>query len=337
MKVSDFDSWLKGDLKRHPVMLIYGPDQGLVHERVQRILDKTVSADDPFQFVRLDGDEIAGDPLRLTDEANTIGLFGGMRVIHVRLGAKQFAPALAPVLANPPLDALVLIEAGDLKKTAPIVTACDKSPAAAVIICYADESRQISALIKEMLTDTGLAISADAQRHLSSILGANRALSRSEIEKLALYCAKTGRVTDEDIDAVVSNVAALEPSALIDAAFLGDFPLLETFGERLFCEGLEPGVAINAALRHAILLKRLLDLGQVSKDAFEQVARSNGVYYKRFPAIERQMRAWKADRATKAIAQASEAVALIRRTPRLGTAIASRALWSIALAANRTG
>src|SRR2546427_10613430 len=72
-----------------PIALVFGPDAGLVSERVQAILRATVEdLSDPFRLVRLEGDELAADPPRLLDEAGTIPLFGGKRAIWVNAGGR---------------------------------------------------------------------------------------------------------------------------------------------------------------------------------------------------------------------------------------------------------
>jgi DNA polymerase-3 subunit delta len=59
------------------LFLLHGSDSGLVRERARKLLRALVDDPaDPFQLVELDGDELASDPLRLADEANTIPLFG---------------------------------------------------------------------------------------------------------------------------------------------------------------------------------------------------------------------------------------------------------------------
>src|SRR5260370_24597108 len=84
--------------------LVFGPDAGLVSERVQAILRATVEdLNDPFRLVRLEGDELAADPARLVDEAGTIPLFGGKRAIWAKAGGPRFRPALR--LLTPPAGA----------------------------------------------------------------------------------------------------------------------------------------------------------------------------------------------------------------------------------------
>jgi DNA polymerase-3 subunit delta len=122
-KAHEVDGWIAKPDSRARVVLVYGPDRGLVSERAARYAAGTkLPLDDPFSVIRYDASELEQDPGRLLDEARTVPMFGGQRLLWVRnAGAhKGFADAVAALAAEPSPDALVLIEAGDLKKTAPL-------------------------------------------------------------------------------------------------------------------------------------------------------------------------------------------------------------------------
>jgi len=54
-------------------VLVFGPDLRLVRERADAIIQASVDDPrDPFALVRLEGDELAADPMRLVDEAQTV-------------------------------------------------------------------------------------------------------------------------------------------------------------------------------------------------------------------------------------------------------------------------
>jgi DNA polymerase-3 subunit delta len=118
LKPSEIEPFVRRPSDRAAVVLVYGPDDGLVAERAGAIVRTAAGkADDPFSLVRLDGAEIVSDPARLVDEATTVSLFGSRRVVWVRdCGARNVLPAVQPLLDRPDTGSLVVIEAGDLKK-----------------------------------------------------------------------------------------------------------------------------------------------------------------------------------------------------------------------------
>ena len=76
------------------VILVYGPDQGLMRERAQMMAKSVVSdLNDPFNVAVLSGEMLKGDPARLNDEANAMSMMGGKRLVRVE-GAGDSVSAL---------------------------------------------------------------------------------------------------------------------------------------------------------------------------------------------------------------------------------------------------
>src|SRR6266699_3236351 len=139
-----------------PVVLVFGPDSGLVRERAQALIRASVDdVNDPFSLARLDGDELAGEPTRLVEEANTIPLFGGRRAVWVKAGARNFAPALDALIADPPSDCRIVIEAGDLRRNAPLRVVCERAKNAVALPCYPDAEKDLLRLIDDEMRDAG--------------------------------------------------------------------------------------------------------------------------------------------------------------------------------------
>ncbi|RAI03374.1 DNA polymerase III subunit delta [Acuticoccus sediminis] len=209
--------------KLPPVILVFGPDRGLVTEVSDAILALFADSDDPFAIVKLDAAAVASDPARLIDEAGTISMFGGKRLILVRDAAgRNMSPSVQPLLDHPPTDAVVVVEAGDLKRGTGLRKDVEGHARAVAVYCPADTGRDLDLMIEEEASKFGLTIDADARAVLRERLGADRAASRNEVVKACLHAAGGEAVTIADIDAVVGDVAASEIGEAVDAAFLGN-------------------------------------------------------------------------------------------------------------------
>ncbi|HKA74246.1 MAG TPA: DNA polymerase III subunit delta, partial [Xanthobacteraceae bacterium] len=150
LKGGEIDAFVARPDAARPAVLVFGPDLGLVRERAEAIIRASVDDPrDPFALVRLDGDNVAGDPARLVDEAQTVPLFGGRRAIHLRAGAKNILPAVEALLALTLRDCRVVIEAGDLKRSAPLRVVIERHKAAVALPCYADSERDLARLIDD--------------------------------------------------------------------------------------------------------------------------------------------------------------------------------------------
>ncbi len=309
--------------------LVFGSDAGLVAERLRTILVRAV--DDPkdaFQLLRLSGDDLAGDRLRLADEANAVPMFGGRKAIGVEATGKSLLPAIEPLLRARPRDCVVAVEGGALKRDNPLRKLFEKEPAAAAIECHPDGPREVGLLIDSELASAGLTIEPDARELLLSLLGQNRLETRSELDKLALYAHGAGRVEVSHVEAIVADASALVVDHAVDGAFEGAFPAIEGTTERLFGESGDVNVLLASALRHATSLHR----ARLTMDAGGQFGGDSGFYGLRRAVAERQLRRWDARGLLKAIAVLGEAVGRARREPRLAQAITVRALWTVALA-----
>ncbi|MDQ0392421.1 DNA polymerase III subunit delta [Labrys monachus] len=317
------------------VILVYGPDTGLVSERVRALVAASVDdAEDPFQLVRLDGDEVSGDPARLADEAFTIPLFGGRRAVRLRAGSRNLVPALEPILADPPPACRVVIEAGDLKKSNPLVSLVEKSRAGAAIACFSDESGNIGQIIAEEVASAGLTIAPEARDMLAGLLGGDRLATRSELRKLTLYAHGAGRIEPQDVEAVVGDASALVTDEIIDAAFSGRTEALDAILAKAWSEGVNASVLAGTALRHALLLHRLRGEVEKGRPAAGVVDSAGGqIYFRRKAGVTAQLTALGMERLDRIVAELSDAVLEARRNAMLAEALVSRALMRIALVA----
>ena len=96
------DRFVTGAISQFDLFLIFGTDAGLISERTNTILKTTgVNPSSPDQVTKIDGDEIAGNPGLLFEEAHGMGLFADRRAIVIRAGSKQIITALETILESP--------------------------------------------------------------------------------------------------------------------------------------------------------------------------------------------------------------------------------------------
>ena len=339
LRTGDIEAFLTRPDPKRPVVLVFGPDSGLVRERSEMLVRGAAPADaDPFSSVTLDGELLAADPGRLADEARTLGLFGGRRVVHVRAGGRNIADALKPLLADPPENALVVIEAGDLRKNAPLRSLCEASPSAATIPCYADSERDLYRLVERTLRDAGIRIDPDASDALIELLGADRLATRAELDKLVLYAGADRSIGLDDVRAVIADASALALDDAVDAAAAGDGDTALAALNKARAAGTNASVVLSGAIRHVANLHRLsleIEHGRAITAVIERA--QPPIHFRRHKRAERALaRLTQLDfaQALVALGQASLAA---RRQASLADAIAERALLSLARMGRRRG
>jgi DNA polymerase III subunit delta len=337
IKPAEVDAFVARADAARPIVLVFGPDAGLVSERVGALIKAAVDdPNDPFALARLDSDELAAAPSRLVEEAQTIPLFGGRRAVWVKAGSRNIAPAVEALLALRRCECRVVIEAGDLRRNAPLRALVERAKNAAALPCYPDDERARTRLIDDEMRAAGLVLTDDARALLVPLLGGDRAASRSEIGKLALYAHGRERVDVDDVTAVVSDASALAIDELVDAAFAGRPAALEVQLAKARVAGTSPGSILFAAQRQVAQLHKwrtAIDEGA----AFSLDGAMPPGQFRRKDNVAAALKIWNAKRLLTAMAELAEAVLESRRNSDLAATIAERALLAIAANARRSG
>ena len=299
IKAYEFDQFVKRRARDFRIFLIYGPDRGLVSERASELAKLTgVDTSDAFSFMRLEASDINADPGRLYDEANSTGLFGGEKLIWIKgAGAdKNLSEALAGIAQDPPDNAWIIIEAGDLKKGANLRKAAESAASAMAIPCYADDDKALNALVDAELSASGLRITADARALLLDCLGGDRIASRNEIRKLALYAAGEGLIEERHVIEIVGDASAISTDDAVDAVLKGDLPDFLHAVQKVIASKTSVFLVLQGCLRQF----QMLDLMRAEMDEKRASAQDalnvygRHLHFRRKPVIEAALRSWNA-------------------------------------------
>jgi DNA polymerase-3 subunit delta len=337
IKAADVERFIAKPDPGQPIVLVFGPDAGLVRERVDALVKASVDdPNDPFSFVRIEGEDLAANPSRLVEEAHTVPLFGGRRAVLVRAGSRNIVTAVETAINAPSAECRIIIEAGDLRKTAPLRTMCEKAKVAAVLPCYSDRPDAVGRLIDDEMREAKLTLSPDARAALVSLLGGDRMASRSELRKLTLYAMGKQRVELDDVAAVVTDASEQAVDGVLDAAFAGRTPDVETEFVRARGSVGSAGAIISAAIRHVANLHKM-KLSIEGGDSVEWAMKRGGppVHFSREKLVGEALRGWSPPRLLRAMEQLAEASLDMRRNSALAEVIAQRTLLSIAVGARR--
>ena len=339
-KAHEVEAWLRRPPENVSIVLIYGPDRGLVSERAKAFAEKTgLPLDDPFSVVRLDASEAERDQGRLLDEARTVPMFSNRRLLWVRnAGAqKSIADDVKALSADPPRDAIVLIEAGDLKKGAALRSAVEGSAIAMALPCYGDEDRDIDSVIDDELGKTGMGIAMEARGALRRNLGGDRLATRGEIAKLALYAHGKRDIELVDVLALTGDVSDLSVDDAVDAMLDGKIDDFDQTFTRQALGGSQAYLVLAAAIRQMQAL-HLMRAGMKDRSAAAVVAAARPpVFFARRKLVERALDRWSLEALQRGLARLQAAVLATRQRPDLAVEIARQALLGLAVEGARLG
>jgi DNA polymerase III subunit delta len=323
IKTHQADAFLKGFEKPAAslpsAVLLYGTDAGLVAERAAALARRLAERDNPpGEILRMDDTSLDEDPGRLSVELQTAPMFGGRKIVRASTGRRINAAMLKPLVEGGGLQGFLIVEAGNLRPDDALRSLFEKTADAAAVACFPDETRDLEGMIREVLAAAKLQITPDARALLVARLGADRGLSRAEVEKLALYALGKGMIEESDVETAVGDAAELALDRIVMAAASGRAAAAVNECDRSIAGGEDAQTVILALQRHFLRLHRTrsaLDAGRTMDDALRQL--KPPPHFKQKDAFERQCRDWSLHKLNAALA----AIAVTAKRARLNSAL----------------
>lgn len=341
MKIAakDIDNFVQTPQAFARVILLYGPERGLLNERLETI-GKTICPDlnDPFNVIKLDAAQIIEDPARLSDEAQALSMMGGARLIIIRDAGNTLTTALKEYLKSPSQENLVLIEGRDLDARSSLRLCCEKDKNAAALPCYIESDRDIAGVIRNKLNESGINPDKDCIAYLSQNLTGNRNLMYAELEKIALYLgafdenfAAPHTLNLEEARFIVSDGGNVDYDDLIYALADGKKDAALKAFDKLIAEGTAT-ISIQRALqrhfRRLLITKERVAMGAKIFEAANKLRPPP--FFKVRDQFLRQVQNWSKPRLLNAIKRLNELEAKCKTTGYQDTTLTAQTILALA-------
>ena len=305
MKIApqDVSALLSKPDPKYQAYLLYGHDNGLVRERAKKIaFHFTKKLDDPFSVSHLSSQDVAADKAHLPDSLNALPAFGGLRLVMLSGIGTEMTEAVKIGIDSLHDKARLVIQAQDVNTRHALVKFCEQHPSCASIGCYQDDHRSLHHLVQDIFNRDQIQISEQALSLLISRLGNDRASSRQEIEKLALFAGKGGKLTEKNIDNVIGDNGAVVQDLITIAILNGN---VQQF-EKLFSRSQQDGQQPLSLLRQILLLFRNMLSARLNMEAGQTCTAALAnfrppLHFKIKPVITSQISKWTSEQLTEII------------------------------------
>jgi DNA polymerase-3 subunit delta len=308
-------------------VLLYGDDAGLIAERARRLV-RTVAGvlDDPFRVVELDRDAQKLIP----DEMAALALTGGRRVIRVREASDAATGPVDTALAGSGPGFLVMEGAG-LASRSKLRQLFERAKDAVAIGCYPLEGTSLAREIRAALQAREVSVDSEALAWLGERLGSNMAGIHAELEKLALYAGRGGRVDLAAAEACTGDLAGLSLEDAVFAATAGDLAQTERALETALDQGTNPVAVVRTALAH---IQRLHRARLAMQDGLSATAAAKAVrpplFFRREPDFVKALGLWSPARLAAVAVGLWQAESACKRTGAPAETICRNAVLALA-------
>ncbi len=258
---------------------------------------------------------------------------GGRRLIRLRGITGDHARLISEIIQEPSGDGLIIAEAGPLRRDSAMVKMFEASKTGAAIPCYADEGRSLAALLDKTLKQENISLTPDARSYVINRLGADRAATRSEIEKLLLYIGKNGKLDLEDAVEAIGDAGSTSVDDLVYATATGDITSSHRALDRLTAANTQPITVIRSMIGHLTKLRAVVAKAETSGLEPALASIRPPIFFKRKTAFQEQARIWSRQRLSLAIDRMLRAEIEVKQTGSDSYLVLWKACYDVAQAA----
>ena len=321
------------DPQRYAGILLHGDDPGLIRERALTAARAVVpSLDDPFLSAVLLKEEHG----RLLEEAQSLSLVGGRRVVRVVDAGDALATAAGKLSSAATDGALVILEAGSLTARSKLRQMAEKAAGWASIACYPETGAALTNEIRRAATEAGTTLTDDALAFLTRELGSDTGTRRAELEKLFLYAAGERQIDLDMATLCCARVADASVDLLLAAVMGGELVRAGHLLQQVVDEGATgPGLIVMLSGRAQRLLKVRLEMqtGRSADDAVRSLLPP--VFFRDVPRFVREAQTWSEEALITVLADARVADLACKRAGSRDATIASQLFLAVARRAAR--
>jgi DNA polymerase-3 subunit delta len=173
------------------LILLSGPDESASRALALGALNALGDPTDPMALTDFSGDELKTDPARLADEAASVSMFGGRRVIRVTGATDGCAEAARLLLAAPVAGNPVVMLAGDLSKASVLRKLAEESPLALALHSYPLTGPELERWLQDEVRALGLRLDSGVADRLIAATDGDTGVLQSELQKFALFLDAT--------------------------------------------------------------------------------------------------------------------------------------------------
>ena len=327
MKVQGYKipAFINNELSSVQGALLYGEDVGLTREYQADILKKLEVND--FDCVRLSVADIEQDLYSILSESQYQSLLGerNSRVVRVDDISSKCAEALQTFL-NSDSKGFLLAVSGNLPTSNSIRKIFEGAKNAVALPCYPDDDRSIRQLVSDTMRQHNIRINPDALRWVQGNMGADRLMTRMELEKLILYAGEQKTLDIDDVRQSLVDSSDHRVDDVVYAVANGNVKALENGLGVLLSEGVSGVKILRMMQSHFINLHRAsIDLQ--AGMPMDKVTKF--VFWKHKKAFTAQLQNWQQSALTRALCVLAEAEKKCKQTGSVEYMVLSRACYNI--------
>ena len=212
MIIKNFD--LKKNLNKNVnLFLLYGPNNGLIEETIDKILKPNFSKN----IYNYDENEILTNPDNFNDTIVNKSFFEDEKLIIISRATDKILDIIEKILNKKIKDLKIIIKANILEKKSKLRNFFEKNTQTIIVPNYEDNNQTLLYLAQNFLKQKKIKISPQSINFIIERTKGNRTDLKSELEKIANYSVKKKSINFDEILKITNLASNYDASELTDS------------------------------------------------------------------------------------------------------------------------
>jgi DNA polymerase-3 subunit delta len=237
-------------------ILVYGPNEGLVKEQVEKIT-RAFLIKDECEIINFNGKDLDNDPLSLDNIVRTVSMFYVNKIIIAESIKEKHIKIIEDIVLNNSRQTILIIKDGNLNKSSKLRKFFENDKMCFSLACYEDDGRSIMKNIDEFIKTKNLELNKDIKNYLLQSLSHDRMVSKRELEKIEIFYNKSElKIELEDIKILLNDTSSQSLSKMNEYVMYGNTSKSSKIINKLLSEGTSPISLVRSLINYLLRVQQ---------------------------------------------------------------------------------
>ncbi len=236
--------------------LIYGPNEGLVRDQIEKLAKNYLSKGD-FEEIRFNGKNLDDDPGSLETIIRSVSMFFKKKIVIADAIKDKHLSIIEEIVLKTPQQAVLIIREGSLGKSSKIRKFFEEHKNCFSLACYEDDGRSIMKNIDEFTRMNGLELNRDIKNYLLQSLSNDRMISKRELEKIELFYKNSdSNIELEEVKILLNDSSSQNLNKMNEYVMFGNPSMSSKIINKLLSEGTSPISLVRSLINYLLRIQQ---------------------------------------------------------------------------------
>ncbi len=237
-------------------ILIYGPNEGLVKDQIER-LKKNYLSQDEHEEISFNGKNLDDDPGSLDAIIRSVSMFFKNKIVIADGVKDKHLSIIEETILQGPEQGVLIIREGSLSKSSKIRKLFEEHKNCLSLPCYEDDSRSIMKNIEEFTRKNNFELGRDIKNYLLQSLSNDRMISKRELEKIEIfYKNSNSKIKLEEIKILLNDSSSQNLSKMNEHVMFGNTSKSSKIINKLLSEGTSPISLVRSLINYLLRVQQ---------------------------------------------------------------------------------